>query len=610
MKKQGQHVSEHDVTMDSDALDDLLDGLDESSDGQGHHHHHQKKDKGSKVEMEAVKKQKNKNDSNSNNGKNNSNNNTNNNNNNNDATSKPQNKNNASGQSNSVSEEDEDTKTTTQSLMPGQDQLEIMVVNSTSKRDVDAGGSSITALADGKYTEGEGADGSSGGGGGGGGNDDKPGSPSSMSSDMPFDRERTSSFRNLLNEKCCIPIPDNLQMLFLVMVSRALPLIAGFGCVGFIIYLLATPSNWETNSDATDADVLARESNRGLLVSVVIAILLNLIGALMFYLRVKESLVVTNYGFILGPVIGYMLDQSIGTDKGFRKFMTAGGIQYTFSSLIGGNFMRYIVTVFLDLFISNPIQDVLKQQVKKIGVIEYLKSPEEGILKKPKHEYVVMYDNFVVLNYPSILQSIVAFVTFNAYTNQTRFAWAYASSTLDRDLRVPPGTIMICTAIAGVLYLNFYTIMDYISEREYFDVNTKLIYTLFILLLLYGLNATNSMEAPVDGEEDENYTAILGSGGKTFVGLLVFTFFVCYGFVYPLYTRLGCFGKYKPKQDDDTFGDTDEVETIGDVRNKVSDDVLDKIQQILKDADPPIDITLSRANYERIQTQRRKRRKK
>merc|ERR1712154_734568 len=123
-----------------------------------------------------------------------------------------------------------------------------------------------------------------------------------------------------------------------------------------------------------------------------------------------------------------------------------------------------------------------------------------------KRTALLRYDQFVAMNFPSILQSIVAFVTFNAYTNQTRFAWAYPAATLDRDLRIPPGTIMISTAIAGVLYLNFYTIMDYFSERQYFDVNTKLLYVLAILGLLYGLNGTESIEAPVEGETDKEYT--------------------------------------------------------------------------------------------------------
>ena len=417
----------------------------------------------------------------------------------------------------------------------------------------------------------------------------QPGSPSGSS----VGSASTSSLQDLLRDKCCIPIPDNPQMMFLVWLSRGLPLIAAFGCVIFIIVLLATPENWKTNRDATDADVLNRESNRGLLVSVIIAILLNLIGAFMFWLKVKESLVVTNYGFILGPVIGYLLDQAIGTDKGFRKFMTAGGVGFTFGSLIGGNFMRYIVTVFLDLFISNPLQDVMKQQVKKKGVINYLKD------KDNKNEYVIKYDNFVVLNYPSILQSIIAFVTFNAYTNQTRFAWAYASSTLDRELRIPPGTIMLCTATASVLYLNFYTIMDYISEREYYDVNTKLAYVLCILGLLYGLNATDSIEAPVDGEEDENYTEWLGDA-KPLVGFLFFVCFVLYGFAYPLYTRLGCFGKFKPKSSDDHIGAADdEIKSVAEVRHKVSDDVLDKVEEILKRATHGnIDISQARKQYE------------
>jgi len=309
---------------------------------------------------------------------------------------------------------------------------------------------------------------------------------------------------------------------------------------------MAVPENWSTDEDSTSPDKLSRTKNRGLFVSILIAILMNLIGAFMFYIKVKESLVVTNYGFILGPVIGYMLDQAIGTDDGFREFMTAAGFAYTFGSLIGGNFMRYIVTVFLDLFISNPLQDVLKVQAIELGVIEVLRET-----KGKENKWQIRYDAFVAMNYPSILQSIVAFVTFNAYTNQTRFAWAYPDETLSRELRIPPGTIMLCTAIAGVLYLNFYTIMDYISDREYFDINTKLFYVLIILFILYGLNSTESIEAPVEDEEDTVYTAALG-GAKPFLGMLMFTGFVLYGFVYPVYTRLGCCGHFKPDPEEET----------------------------------------------------------
>eukprot|EP01084_Bolivina_argentea_P038424 71031_1 len=262
-----------------------------------------------------------------------------------------------------------------------------------------------------------------------------------------------------------------------------------------------------------------------------------------------------------------MLDQAIGSDAGFAHFMTTAGVAYTFACLIGGNFMRYIVTVFLDLFISNPLQDILKTQVAKVGVLIALKDEND------KNRILIAYDNFVALNYPSILQSIVAFITFQAYTNQTRFAWAYPALTLDRELRIPPGTIMLSTAIAGVLYLNFYTIMDYISEREYFDVNTKLMYVLVIIGLLYGLNFTNSIEAPVEGEFDKVYTEGI-TDAKPYLGMGIFLCFVLYGFIYPVWTRMGCCGFCKPTveqlQQTDHVAETQGVTSLrGDILKQV-----------------------------------------
>merc|ERR1712130_998098 len=271
-----------------------------------------------------------------------------------------------------------------------------------------------------------------------------------------------------------------------------------------------------------------------------------------------------------------MLDQGIGTEAGWETFGSAAGFEYTFSSLIGGNFMRYIITIFLDLFISNPLQDILKTQIVKIGVIDHLKMRKEN-------EWLTRYDAFVAMNYPSILQSIVAFVTFNAYTNQTRFAWAYPG-TLARELRIPPGTIMLSTAIASILYSTFYTIMDYVSERQYFDVNTKLGYVIAILGVLYGLNATDSIEAPVVDEYDKVWTQALGAW-KPFCGVLMFTGFVLYGLAYPIWTRMGCCGKWKPKdlgieEKEDHIGMSEErTETT---MQEETDLILEKIKQQIK----------------------------
>merc|ERR1719244_647108 len=347
------------------------------------------------------------------------------------------------------------------------------------------------------------------------------------------------------------------MLIGLVWLSRSIPVVAAIAAIAFLIYIIANPDNWETNYNDSDTVKLLREKNRGTLVSVVIAVLLNFVGAFMFYIKVKEGLVVTNYGFILGPVVGFLLDQGIGTDEGFAICFTTDGLQFTFASLVSADFVRYIVTVFLDLFISNPLQDVMKSQLRKLGVIEMLKMDVEVTNKKEKSWWVRKYDWFVALNFPSILQSVVAFITFNAYTNQTRFAWAYAAETLDRDRRIPPGTIMVGTSIAGVMYLIFYATMDHFSDRAYYGVNTKICYCLIILLLLTCLNYSESLEAPVEGESYVSYTGMLGEY-KPILGFALFVGFLLYGFVYPVWTRLGCIcGKCRPSMSE--LADTDHI---------------------------------------------------
>jgi len=347
-------------------------------------------------------------------------------------------------------------------------------------------------------------------------------------------RDKAVSPENVLVERQQSNTTESkMQLKFLIMVCRAIPVLAASGAVIYIATLIADDENWRTNADADPADKLSREKARGTFVSVVISILLNVIGAGMFYIGVKEGLVITNYGFILGPVVGFVLDQGVASDNGCRELFTWTGFKYSLSSLVGGNFVRYIITVFLDLFISNPLQDIMKRQAKAAGVIELLKEAEN----KPRR--LQQYDYFVALNFPSILQSIVAFVTFNAYTNQTRFAWAYPAASLDRDLRIPPGTIMLATAASGVMYLVFYTVMDTFSDREYFAVNTKMLYVMVTLLILYGLNHTESVEAPVEGEEDNVVTEAI-EGYKPGLGAVLLIGFIIYGFVYPIWTRLGC----------------------------------------------------------------------
>lgn len=56
-------------------------------------------------------------------------------------------------------------------------------------------------------------------------------------------------------------------------------------------------------------------------------------------------------------------------------------------------------------------------------------------------------------NFDNILQSVVAFATFMAYTNDTRFNWAYPPNTAKREDIIPVPTIKLVTSVAAIVYL-------------------------------------------------------------------------------------------------------------------------------------------------------------
>jgi len=77
------------------------------------------------------------------------------------------------------------------------------------------------------------------------------------------------------------------------------------------------------------------------------------------------------------------------------------------------------------------------------------------------------------------------------------------------------------------------------------------------LLLLTCLNYSQSLEAPVEGESYVSYTEYVEEY-KPVIGFFAFLGFVLYGFVYPVWTRLGCvLGYCKPSQSE--LADTDHI---------------------------------------------------
>ena len=316
-----------------------------------------------------------------------------------------------------------------------------------------------------------------------------------------------------------------------------LPILAAVGAVGYIIYIVQDKKNFSTNKDSDPEEINRRVLLRGTLVSMLSAILMSIIGAGMAAAGVAEQLIVTNYGFLLGPVIGYILDIGIGTEDGFRLIKNFKKHWfYMMSALASTKFLRYIITVLFDLFVSDPIMDVLKEFAKPLSNhLLGFTGPNND------QESRNFYFKFVGSNFPAILQAIVGFITFNAYTNQTRFNWAYADSSLPLEKRINPFSISLVVSLGAAFYLS--------HNRNDKDRTIKIIYVLVAIGLLYLMNQYGYMD-PVAEEEIENETPATSfsktmDSVKPYIGMAILIAFILYGFVYPFASAGFSFNPFK-----------------------------------------------------------------
>ena len=229
----------------------------------------------------------------------------------------------------------------------------------------------------------------------------------------------------------------------------------------------------------------------------------SLIQAILKFFGASPTMLLLLYGFFMASVLGFMGDQGYGTDEGFSlrdigkkvndKSIEGLGAQlkYIFGTLTSSSFWRFIITVFLDMFISSPIQSVIVAVFNPH--IELLKNTIPSL---PKILGSLL--NIVIINFDNVLQSFVAFITFLAYANDTRFRWAYPGSDVNPNLLISTSVIKISTAIAGVIYLIANISADFnIIDGATMKVGTSLVDRLdrkmWFVLIMIGLLTLGSL---------------------------------------------------------------------------------------------------------------------
>lgn len=226
------------------------------------------------------------------------------------------------------------------------------------------------------------------------------------------------------------------------LIYLSFPILGLIGMGIFIPKLAANKKNFKTDKCDDPAEKSRRSADRGQLVSLSLMFMAG-IQMILKSQQPSEKILLVAFGFIYAAVIGYMGDQMIGGDDGYSFESKAWQIRYGLGSLTTGSFFRYLLTVFLDMFISGCL----------IDVFQIIADPLTQRVKKMKLPFGSGYRDVLTNNFDNILQSIVAFATFMAYTNDTRFNWAYPPNTASKEDIIPIPTIKLITTVAGIVYL-------------------------------------------------------------------------------------------------------------------------------------------------------------
>lgn len=288
-------------------------------------------------------------------------------------------------------------------------------------------------------------------------------------------------------------------------------------------------TEWDKND--SDKKKIERTSNRGTIISIFLT-LMSLVQAVLKGSGAAETPLLLLFGFIFAAVLGYIGDQGFGIDDGFSfndivkraneegkgvsgapLFAQQGGtiIKFIMGKLLKGDFWRYIVTVFLDMFISMPIQIIITiLMTPTIDTMNFVSLSMGPFMRK--------LTQLLTFNFDNVLQSFVAFITFLAYTNDTRFRWAYPGEVADRGSLISTGTIKLATAVAAGFYLTSVVSRDNVDKTGLKagsslvdNLGSKFIYVLFIIsLMTIGSSMLSFMDSFSDSkyysEMDNEYT--------------------------------------------------------------------------------------------------------
>ncbi|AOM63538.1 hypothetical protein [Heterosigma akashiwo virus 01] len=299
-----------------------------------------------------------------------------------------------------------------------------------------------------------------------------------------------------------------------------------------VIYGIFNNKNWVTSGD----DSSTRVNNRSTWASIV-GSLIYVYPSMYFSKTVnsitdesKRSIGLTMNlitGFIFQAFIGYILDQCFANDKNVEEIIKNKNIYFLFRRIGSFAFYRYLIAVFIDMSLSQAIQDTLKyflrDKIEQVFPVKYIGG---GFIKS------ILNAINIRSNFDNILQSITAIATFKIYANRLRVNWAYPEFTSSSSERMNGYSVLIFAVVAAVLFLGYNpNTTDPVKNKfdQSITFKTKMIITLLAMGVLSYLNIQDKLnEIEIENESDASDSDYgdIKNGIGTFITMLVISFII------------------------------------------------------------------------------------
>jgi hypothetical protein len=267
---------------------------------------------------------------------------------------------------------------------------------------------------------------------------------------------------------------------------RRLTVLLGIAGVCYAIFVVLKPFLYSTTVGSTDptsdgTDKANRQASRGQAASMLTTLLFSTTNAFVDMMaNVDSSTSTALIGMLCGNTYGFVLDNALGSDEGFelwKKRSMFAATKYGLGALASDMYLRYIVTVLFDMFLTMILYKPLFENVKQLPYFSKVADWKANL----------------------VTSMIAGTLTFGLYTNMTRFQWAYPPTTSENeDDFLASNTMLIATSIAAMAFLGIDTQIKG-SESGTFDVNNPRNKLLIVLgLMVYVFVANEYMRSRID----------------------------------------------------------------------------------------------------------------